>query len=75
MPLKAMWAMYFGGLVAIRYHPKNEGKPNLEECAQIADEMTLLTIKRFGDDNGRMGSSSASGNATSGQLDAIKLRT
>lgn len=42
-----IWVMYFGGLVAIKAHPKNGEPPDLKQCASIADEMLALTIQRF----------------------------
>lgn len=43
----ATWVMYFGGLVAIKAHPRNEGHVNLDYCAQLADDMLATTKQRF----------------------------
>lgn len=41
------WLVLFAGLVSIKAHPRNEGGPDLEECARIADESLVLFLRRF----------------------------
>lgn len=41
-----VWAMFYGGIVSLRYHPGNTGPVDLDECALIADEMVIRYCKR-----------------------------
>lgn len=49
---EAIWTIYFSQLASWRHHPgygkynNPESRPTLEQCAEEADEMLLLTLKR-----------------------------
>jgi len=42
-----IWAMFFAGLVSIKFHPRNEVVVDLDECARVADRMFILYMERF----------------------------
>lgn len=37
------WAMYFSGIVAFQYHPRNEAaeRMSIKACADVADQMLI----------------------------------
>lgn len=41
MEKEAAWAMYFAGIVAFQYHPRNEPaeRMTIKQCAEVADAM------------------------------------
>ena len=47
---KASWDLYFAGIVGWTLHPgylrENAERPNLEECAKLADEMLKIKQER-----------------------------
>lgn len=49
MDLQTAWAMYFAGIVAFQYHPRNnpEARMPITECARVADEMMEEHHKRM----------------------------
>lgn len=51
MDEKAQFVVYYSGLVAMQFHPRNEGNwPDveaLELLAQVADKMVELTKERY----------------------------
>lgn len=42
-----LFAMYFGQIVGIQYHPRNERLVDLEHCAMIAEDMVRVTYAVF----------------------------
>lgn len=47
MPDDHAWLLLFAGFASIKAHPRNEGGPDLAECARLADAALVLFKERF----------------------------